>query len=230
MSAQVNSVPLDELNVVLTRKNMKRAHIKIESDLSVHVSVPSSWSDKAVQTLLNSSSQWISTQRSKILSKQTTYTLANNEIFYRGSVWQNVVVPVLGSHINVEPAENRIYSGASLYGAALTAWYKAEAKFHLPARLRTLAIAHGYNYKRCVIRQTERKWGSWRSDGLISLNSKLILVPESVSDAIILHELVHSVQPNHSKHFWQALYAICPSWDEADAWLKSHQYFMSLIF
>jgi predicted metal-dependent hydrolase len=217
------SASLNELAISVNRKNMKRARIKIEHDLSVHVSVPLSWSDEAVNALLERNRSWINDKRTQLAAKQQSYDIKNDEIFYRGAVWQNVIVPVLGSHVNVDSSSDlRIYSGRRLQGEALAAWYKAEAKFILPARLRQLAEAHGFEYKKCVIKPLLRKWGSWRSDGVITLNSRLILAPEAVSDAIMLHELAHSAQPNHSKQFWTLLYKLCPSWDKSSAWLEAH--------
>jgi predicted metal-dependent hydrolase len=57
---------------------------------------------------------------------------------------------------------------------------------------------------------------------VISLNWRLILSPTFVSDYVILHELMHLREMNHSKRFWAAVAEVCPAWEEAEAWLDQH--------
>ena len=234
MSAKVNKLRYEidgeRFDILVSRKRMKNARLRIESDLSVHVSVPLSYSSENISALLAANRSWLGSKLTKLRRQQQSYTLQEGQIFYRGPVWENIVLPALSQHVNVEPSERRIYSGTMLRGETLVEWYKSEAKFHIPARLRQLAQAHGFDYKSCTVRQTKRKWGSWRSDGVISINSKLILAQEDVCDAILLHELAHTVHADHSKAFWTLLYSICPHWDEASLWLKQHNAHIESLF
>jgi predicted metal-dependent hydrolase len=64
------------------------------------------------------------------------------------------------------------------------------------------------------------RWGSCTAKGHISLNWKLIEQPDFVLDYVILHELVHTVELNHSKRFWEKLRKVCPRADEGRKWLR----------
>jgi predicted metal-dependent hydrolase len=108
----------------------------------------------------------------------------------------------------------------TLSGASRIAWYKGEAAFFLKPRLRLLAEQVDITYTKVSTREARRRWGSCSSRGNISLNCKLILTPEWVSDSIILHELAHRIHHNHSKLFWNKLLEICPRWNEAAKWLE----------
>lgn len=79
---------------------------------------------------------------------------------------------------------------------------KTRAKSMLTGRLKYLAGKHGYTYNRVFIRNQRTRWGSCSHKNNISLNMKLVLLPEELMDYVILHELVHSHRKDHSKAFW----------------------------
>lgn len=75
----------------------------------------------------------------------------------------------------------------------------------LPARLKTLAMEHGFKYCRCTVRDVHSRWGSCTSTGNISLNMHLVILPDRLIDYVLLHELCHTVEMNHSDRFWALL-------------------------
>ncbi|MFC1977240.1 M48 family metallopeptidase [Chloroflexota bacterium] len=79
---------------------------------------------------------------------------------------------------------------------------KAEAKSMLTGRLKYLAEKHGFTYNRVFIRNQRTRWGSCSYKNNISLNMKLVLLPEELTDYVILHELVHTRIKDHSRAFW----------------------------
>ena len=92
----------------------------------------------------------------------------------------------------------------------------------LPPRVHELAREHQVVVNRVSIRNQRSRWGSCSRHGTISLNWRLIQVPAFVSDYIILHELMHRRQLNHSARFWQEVAAVCPEYEAAECWLKQH--------
>ena len=72
------------------------------------------------------------------------------------------------------------------------------------------------------VRNQRSRWGSCSTRGTIALNWRLIQMPPDVSDYVILHELAHRRQPNHSTRFWREVEALCPWWREAERWLRKH--------
>ena len=76
------------------------------------------------------------------------------------------------------------------------------AKELLPERLSKLATEKGFKYNRCTVRNVHTRWGSCNTRGNISLNISLIHLPNELIDYVLLHELCHTVEMNHSEKFW----------------------------
>jgi predicted metal-dependent hydrolase len=96
------------------------------------------------------------------------------------------------------------------------------ARRELPARAAELAAEHGLAVARWSVRNQRSRWGACSPRRVISLNWRLLQMPASVADYIILHELAHLRQPNHSRRFWREVGAICPWWQDAERWLRRH--------
>jgi predicted metal-dependent hydrolase len=96
------------------------------------------------------------------------------------------------------------------------------ARIELTARLRTLAAQHGFEAGRVTIRDQRSRWGSCSPRGDISLNWRLVTMPDTVRDYVLLHELAHLREPNHSRRFWRLMSQICPDWRDARQWLREH--------
>ena len=116
-----------------------------------------------------------------------------------------------------------VFRVASLEGdlkPALVSRFARLAKVELPARAWELAAHTRMGVTRVSVRDQRSRWGSCTAQGAVSLNWRLILTPESVRDYIILHELMHLREMNHSQRFWDCVEAVFPAWREAEAWIK----------
>ena len=92
----------------------------------------------------------------------------------------------------------------------------------IPQRVARLAPLVGVTYGRITIRNQRTKWGSCSSKGNLNFNCVLMLSPEWVRDYIVVHELCHLKEMNHSPDFWAEVARICPGYKEAEAWLKAN--------
>ncbi|MBE2214209.1 MAG: M48 family metallopeptidase [Opitutaceae bacterium] len=96
------------------------------------------------------------------------------------------------------------------------------ARTELPRRTRELAREHGITVARISVRNQSSRWGSCSATGVISLNWRLIQAPDWVRDYLVIHELMHRREMNHSIRFWRHVAHACPRWREAEAWLDRH--------
>jgi predicted metal-dependent hydrolase len=92
----------------------------------------------------------------------------------------------------------------------------------LPPRVLELAALHQLPVRRVTVRNQRSRWGSCSRRGTISLNWRLVQTPVFVRDYLILHELAHLRQMNHSSRFWEEVERLCPGFVEAEKWLKKH--------
>jgi len=96
---------------------------------------------------------------------------------------------------------------------------RERARCELPSRLLDLAAEHGIAVSRVSVRNQRWRWGSCSRRGHICLNWRLVQMPQSVGDYVMIHELMHVKRMDHSPKFWQLVAAACPGYIEARQWL-----------
>ena len=97
-----------------------------------------------------------------------------------------------------------------------------QARRDLTERAEYYAPRIGVTYGRISIRHQKTKWGSCSSKGNLNFNCLLMLAPESVRDYVVVHELCHRKQMNHSGAFWAEVEHVLPDYRETRKWLKTH--------
>jgi predicted metal-dependent hydrolase len=116
----------------------------------------------------------------------------------------------------------RVERTAADFRPAVERHLRALASRELPARCLALAAHHRLAVSRVVVRNQRSRWGSCSPSRVIALNWRLIQMPDAVSEYVILHELMHLRQPNHSRRFWREVAAVCPAWRDSERWLRKH--------
>ena len=98
----------------------------------------------------------------------------------------------------------------------------AKAKEELPVIVKKYADLMGVNYNRITIRHQKTRWGSCTKTGNLSFNCLLMKMPENVRDYVIIHELAHRKELNHSSKYWAIVAEYCPWYKDAKQWLKEN--------
>lgn len=102
----------------------------------------------------------------------------------------------------------------------LIVWYKTQALKKIVERVNYYADSTGLKCKAIKLTDAKRKWGSCSYKGSLNINWRLIMAPPKILDYIVVHELVHLVEKNHSKRFWDRVQTILSDYKERDNWLK----------
>ncbi len=97
-----------------------------------------------------------------------------------------------------------------------------QALAFFPPRVAELAQQVGVRIGRITIRNQKTRWGSCSADGNLNFNCLLMLCPPEVRDYVIVHELCHRKEMNHSPRFWAEVEKVLPGYKEARAWLKAN--------
>jgi predicted metal-dependent hydrolase len=101
---------------------------------------------------------------------------------------------------------------------------RLRASRELPQHLHRLAAEHGLRVSRVSVRNQRSRWGSCSPSGHICLNWRLILMPDAVRDYVLIHELMHLRQLNHSRRFWRLVAEACPDYGTARQWLLDNRH------
>ena len=96
-----------------------------------------------------------------------------------------------------------------------------QALEEIPPRVRARAAQIGVTYGRITIRNQRTRWGSCSSKGNLNFNCLLMRCPEDVLDYVIVHELCHRKELNHSPRFWAEVERVLPEYRAARKWLKN---------
>ena len=92
----------------------------------------------------------------------------------------------------------------------------------IPQKVRYYAPIIGVTYGRITIRNQRTRWGSCSGKGNLNFNCLLLLMPEEVLDYVVVHELCHRKEMNHSARFWEEVEKILPDYRQRRKWLKDN--------
>ena len=141
--------------------------------------------------------------------------------------WQDWIVKKLSQQQDrakekqalLEESRNRFTPGQREY---LEKKYRAAAKEYIPGRAKHYADILGVTFEKIRIAEQKTRWGSCSAKGTLSFNWKLMLAPPGVLDYVIVHEVCHLKEMNHSPRFWQWVGFLMPDYGEQRKWLKEH--------
>lgn len=98
---------------------------------------------------------------------------------------------------------------------------KQKAQAYIPERVEYFANIMGVDYGRITIRNQKTRWGSCSGKGNLNFNCLLMLAPPEVIDYVVIHELCHRKEMNHSRAFWREIEKVMPDYKKSVLWLKN---------
>ena len=205
------------------------------------VVVPRRFDQRAIPAILEAKRPWIARARARIEVRPFPGAAAP-------VLPERIALPALGEEWEVEYRSRSATAGAAsrrvavareardgrlvvsgpvgdeeAYRRALIAWLRRRARSALVGRLEELARLHALAFESAAVRHQRTRWGSCSPRGAISLNLRLLLLDPALVDHVLIHELCHTRELNHSKRFWALMRAHDPDWalhrrQARDAW------------
>ena len=111
----------------------------------------------------------------------------------------------------------------------LVKWYRHKAKAYIPDRAASWADKMRVRYNKIFIKDQESRWGSCSSLKNINFNWRIMMAPDEVIDYLLIHELAHLKEMNHSKSFWTLVKSFDPNYKEHISWLKDNEHPLFLL-
>ena len=200
----------------------RRYILRVRPDGTLRVTVPRWGSKREAREFIARQRQWIARERERVLTQHTPREWADgSEIWMRGERVRIAVTTQRDGRLSIRYGGREVVVPAgSDVREAIEVDLRRLALAELEPRLREMAAAHGLTPRRISIRNQRSRWGSCARDGNIALNFRLIQMPRAVRDYVLLHELMHLRQQNHSRRFWRLVAEACPDFREAEEWLR----------
>lgn len=210
---------------MVRNQRARRYVLRLQPDGSARVTVPRGGTKEEARRFAERQTDWIERQ----LVRQATQPSrprsweVGGEIYFRGErVRVEAVADGGNKQVRFGTETLHVPSTAGDLRPAIERHLWKLAARELPPRVLELADLHGLSVSRVSIRNQRSRWGSCSRRGTISLNWRLVQAPASVRDYIIIHELMHRLEMNHSSRFWARVEQACPDYAASERWLKDH--------
>ena len=181
------------MNVKIIRSNRKTLAIQINPDLSVTVRAPMYAPQSDIERILREKEGWIQKHIEKIREQEEKKKETQGE-----------------------SVESEYLTNEEIKKLA------DKALQHIPKRVSYYAKQIGVTYGKLTIRNQKTRWGSCSSKGNLNFNCLLMLTPPEVIDYVVVHELCHRKEMNHSVAFWAEVEKVIPDYKEQVKWLKEN--------
>jgi predicted metal-dependent hydrolase len=205
--------------VVIARHRQARRYVlRLVNEETLRLTVPRGASIASGLRFAAKQTSWIAREHGRLCTKAAPWRHGTT-VFFRG---ERVALGVLHDEVTWCGERVALETGDLDVRGVVQARMRSIAEDTLPARCFELAGVHGLRIARVSVRDQRSRWGACSSRRAITLNWRLVQMPVSVSDYVILHELMHLRQPNHSPRFWREVSVVCPDWRDAERWLRRH--------
>ena len=210
-----------EFGEIKIRKNKLARSVKLSVgvDGNLRASIPYYSPEFAVRRLVNGSRdeirKMLATHNAKNSYQDGDLIGKTHTLFLRKFLGEEIKISNEGNQILVQIPQELAFENPLVQSEirkTVSKILRKQAKAYLPRRIDFLAEKYGFRFEKLRFSHTGTRWGSCSSSGTISLNIALMNLPHHLIDYVIIHELCHTRQMNHSSKFWQEVEKYCPDY------------------
>ena len=205
--------------VAIARHRWARRYVlRVAADGSLRLTVPRGASIGGGLKFAEGQAGWIARERARQQSKAAPWR-DGTTVWFRG---RRENLSTVGSTVVLGETRLESLDGRGDLRREFERHLADLAARELPPRLWELARLHDLDVAHVSVRNQRSRWGACSPKRVITLNWRLVQMPPSVSEYVMLHELMHLRQPNHSRRFWREVESVCGWWRDAERWLRRH--------
>jgi predicted metal-dependent hydrolase len=206
----------------------RKLTITVERDRAVIVHAPEGTSDADIQRVVELKRQWILAKLRHPQKYQDRRDPPGKEVvngesaLYLGKDYRIEITETVSGKVEFDQLFLVPPALQNKRREVLREWYVVRAKEKILGRVDQHAHNLGVRFGAARIVENRYRWGSCTVNDNVNFNWRLIKAPMFVIDYVVLHELAHLLEPNHTSQFWSIVRAHTPTMERARAWLKEH--------
>jgi predicted metal-dependent hydrolase len=231
-----SEIVLNSKVVSYTLKRSMKARclwLRVKNGSGLIVTVPRGYNINNVDSYLYTKSRWILRALDKInsIKHDQENNPSPNTIMYLGNSLNISKIHVENQSTELIRDKNCLIvnidsNNLNSQANQIEFWLKNQAIIYLNQRTRYFAEKMNLSYNKLSIRNQKSRWGSCSRNKNLSFNWKLIMTPEYILDYVVIHELCHLREMNHSRNFWNLVSQYCPDWKEYRKWLNKNSSYL----
>lgn len=198
----------------------------VTPDGDLEIRAPLRFSQHQIEDIVRQKSDWIKTQQEQARNsrRRTAHRQLSDgaRLWYLGESYPLRITE--GGAARVKHTDRFLLPENALpkAGDLLKAWYKARARATITRRVEFYARTHHLTYSSIRITSAMTRWGSCSRKNALSFTWRLVMAPEDIIDYVVVHELAHIIEKNHSRAFWAQVESMQPDYKTRRAWLKNN--------
>ena len=215
-----------QLDYEIIYANRKTITITVERDRSVVVRAPAGVSPEKIEAVVAAKKLWLYEKINHVQKYPPQPVrkefVTGETIMYLGRYYRLQIIEEDQPGVRFQ---NRFYISRQHQdraGQLLRDWYMTRAREKLTPKIGTFAEALGVTYNQILISDLKYRWASCTPKNNLNFNWRIIKAPIFVIDYLIVHELAHLLEPNHTPPFWNIVAVQVPHYERAKDWLRKH--------
>ncbi len=221
-----------KIEKIVRTKRRKTIALQITDDATLIIRAPLNVSDQTIKNVVAKHKEWIIRKRDEIFSRDPKFVkkeFVDGEGFlYLGKNYKLTIVNRQHEPLVFKNGFYLLKTYLPIAKEIFINWYKEKAYEKISERVEWYARKRGFKYNRINITNAQKRWGSCSSKGNLNFSWRLIMAPLPVIDYVVVHELVHLEEKNHSKLFWDKVKMLMPDYKKHKIWLKNNGYLLRL--
>ncbi len=217
----MNEIKIDKI----IRSKRKTIALVVSADATVVVRAPMTATLEYIKNLVFKKRLWINEKKKQVLENggpvKSKEFVNGERFFYLGETYklkiENCKTVKLTDCLCFP--EKYLNDGR----AKMIEWYKQKALEKIVERVNWYSQNTGWKFKSISITNAERRWGSCGPSGSINFSWKLIMAPLNVIDYVVVHEMAHIIEKNHSVRFWNKVKTVLPDYKQRRKWFKENE-------
>lgn len=206
-------------DIQIVRSARRSIALQIERDGTVLVKAPHFIQQKHIEQFVVQHTDWIEKRLATLHSAKSSRS--ENEYLYLGQK----ILFTPGNFTAISVRDGKLcYPQALLFRKhkELTQWYIHQAEVVITEQVKRYAQEMKTEYKEITFSDTKSQWGRCTKDNRLQFSWRLIMAPLITLNYVVIHELAHTIEKNHSQFFWMKVRNFNPSYRQQIKWLKEH--------